>query len=97
MAKLQNLLKKSKDLLWNKSPSDDSRQQQLVSELNIEQTPQDLKSKVLNLCNKYHDVFALKTDNLTCNNFYKQKNNLTDSSPVNIKNYRLPEIHREEI
>lgn len=45
---------------FNNLPNDDTRQQQLVSELILEQTPQDVKSKVFDLCNKYQDIFALK-------------------------------------
>lgn len=70
---------------FNKLPSDDSRHQHLLSELNLENTPQDVKLNVMNLCKKYQDIFALETDNLTCNNFYKQTINLTDNSPVYIK------------
>lgn len=71
---------------FNKLPSDDSRHQHLLSELNLENTPQDVKLNVMNLCKKYQEIFALETDNLTCNNFYKQTINLTDNSPVYKKN-----------
>ena len=49
------------------------------------------------MCEKFNDIFALQDDFLTCNNFYKQNINLNDPSPVYIKNYRTPEVHREEI
>ena len=42
-------------------------------------------------------MFALKTDTLTCNNFYKQQIHLNDPTPVYIKNYRTPEVHKSEI
>lgn len=75
----------------------EKRHQQLISELQLDQTPRELNSKVIELCKGYDDIFALKTDNLTSNNFYKQGIELIDNSPVYIKNYRLPEVHREEI
>lgn len=73
-----------------------NRNEKLKNELNLANTPEDCKQQLLKLCNKYNDIFALKTDSLTCNNFYEQKINLTDSSPVYIKNYRTPESQREE-
>ena len=82
---------------FNNVKNDSSRHQELISELKLNQKPHYVRSKLTRLCENYHDVFALQTDNLTSNNFYKQKIYLTDNSPVYIKNYRLPEVHREEI
>ncbi|XP_067633073.1 retrovirus-related Pol polyprotein from transposon 412 isoform X3 [Eurosta solidaginis] len=59
--------------------------------------PNYAKPKLLDLCLKYDDIFALKTDRMTLNNFYEQKLRLTDTNPVYIKNYRLPYCQREEI
>lgn len=73
-----------------------NRNEKLRNELNLANAPEDCKEKLLKLCNKCNDIFALKTDSLTCNNFYEQRINLTDSSPVYIKNYRTPESQREE-
>lgn len=55
------------------------------------------RDKLLKLCSDYSDVFALKTDPCTFNNFYKQKLHLKDETPVYIKNYRLPHNHKPEI
>lgn len=75
----------------------DERTTKLLSELKTEHIPPDYKQKLTDLCLKYNDVFALKGDILTCNNFYKQSINLNDRNPVYIKNYRTPEVHRNEI
>lgn len=49
------------------------------------------------LCYQYNDIFALKNDTMTVNNFYKQKLRIKDDTPVFIKNYRLPYSQREEV
>lgn len=74
-----------------------NRNEKCLSELNLENTPIFIKDKLKDLCSKYNDTFALQNDTLTCNNFYKQKINMNDQTPVYIKNYRTPEVHRSEI
>ena len=49
------------------------------------------------LCSQYTDVFALESDKVSCNNFYKQKLHLNDKTPVFIKNYRTPHSQKEEM
>ena len=44
------------------------------------------------LCSDYNDVFALETDKVTFNNFYKQKLRLKDETPVYFKNYKIPRV-----
>ena len=46
---------------------------------------------------EYNDIFYLEGDNLSANNFHTQHLNLTDKTPVYIKNYRLPQTQIEEI
>lgn len=75
----------------------DNRAEKLLSEIKTDHIPPDYKQKLIDLCLKYNDVFALKGDTLTCNNFYKQSINLNDRNPVYIKNYRIPEVQRNEI
>lgn len=55
---------------------------ELQKELNTERIPQEAKSRLLDLCAKYNDVFALVNDPLTANNFYRQVICVEDSSPV---------------
>lgn len=50
-----------------------------------------------NLCSNYLDIFALETEPITTNTFYKQKLRMKDDEPVYIKNYRIPQVHKEEI
>lgn len=71
-----------------------------VQELNNvleNQMPSDVKNILIPLCEKYADVFALKNDKMTTNNFYEQKLRVSDSSPIYVKNYRIPYSQKEEV
>lgn len=46
---------------------------------------------------EFQDVFHLPGEELSVNNFYTQQIQTTDSTPVYIKNYRLPQTQVEEI
>lgn len=68
-----------------------------VNELVTKGVPEYVKRELGELCIKYADVFALQTDKMTVNNFYSQKLRITDQNPTYVKNYRLPQSHKEEI
>lgn len=51
----------------------------------VKNTPEHARKNLIELCNKYTDVFALPEDNLTVNNFYEQKLRLTSDNPVYVK------------
>lgn len=59
--------------------------------------PEFAKDKLTKICKEFEDIFALETDTLSVNNFYKQKLRLKDETPVYIKNYRIPESHKRLI
>lgn len=59
--------------------------------------PNHAKNLLFPLCRQYSDIFTLEGDLMTTNNFYQQKLNLIDDTPVYIKNYRLPHTQKEEI
>lgn len=61
------------------------------------QMPTHISDELVPLCERYNDIFALEEDKMTVNNFYNQELRLTDSSPVYVKNYRMPHSQREEI
>lgn len=81
---------------FSKNPTN-NRKQQLSEEINLSHVETNVKNRLMKLCDKYSNLFALKTDTLTCNNFYKQQIHLNDPAPVYIKNYRTPEAHIGEI
>lgn len=78
------------------SPRDD-RFQKLLSELNLNISDPKAEESIKGICKDFCDIFHLKTDKLTFNNFYKQKITLSDRKPVYIKNYRLPQSQIHEI
>lgn len=48
-----------------------------------------LRSKLNKLCVEYAQIFGLKHEPITCNNFYKQKIELVDKNPVYTPQYKL--------
>lgn len=59
--------------------------------------PNHMRRELLTLCTEFSDVFHLPGDKATVNNFYTQKLNLKDDTPVFVKNYRLPHNQKTEI
>lgn len=59
--------------------------------------PPSAINNLTKLCNDFSDVFALDSDKVTVNNFYKQKLRLKDDTPVYIKNYRTAATQKTEI
>ncbi len=74
-----------------------NRMNRLKNELKLENLTPEMKTKIEEICLDFEDIFYLKGDNLTTNNFYKQSINVVDNTPVFVKNYRLPHSHKEEI
>lgn len=59
--------------------------------------PKHVRETLLKLCEDYADIFHLDGDKPTTNNFYEQNLHVSDTTPVYIKNYRLPQSQKEEI
>lgn len=59
--------------------------------------PDFVKQDMYKLCNDFIDIFPLKTDTITTNNFYQQKLKLIDQKPIYVKNYRTPHMQKPEI
>lgn len=78
----------------NTEKTGQTRVEQLEKILKI---PEHAKDKLLPLCKQFCDIFHLKNDKATVNNFYEQKLRLRDDEPVYTKNYRLPHYQRAEI
>lgn len=79
------------------TPNKNERNKLLQEELRMNNVPHYVRERLLNLCNEFSDIFSLKNDFLTCNNFYNQEIRLQDSSPTYIKNYRNAHSQKEEI
>jgi hypothetical protein len=59
--------------------------------------PEFVAPKVKKICEKFQNIFHLEDEQLSINNFYKQKIHVLDDIPVYIKNYRIPHAHKEKI
>lgn len=59
--------------------------------------PKFVEDKLRDICSEFVDIFALESEKITTNNFYKQKLRLKDDEPVYMKNYRIPHSHKEEV
>lgn len=70
-----------------------------LSKLLSTKIPKHALDKLLPLCLEYSDIFYMEGDKSSVNNFYVQKLNLIDKSPVyvNVKQYRLPQSQKQEI
>lgn len=61
------------------------------------QAPKHIEKELIDLCLKYSNIFALKEDEVTPNNFYNQSLRLKDNTPVYTRNYRIPNSQKTEI
>jgi len=77
--------------------SDTAERRDLILSKIAENCPLRAREKLIKLCSQFTDVFAIESDKVTYNNFYKQKLRLKDNSPVYIKNYRTPHQNKPEI
>lgn len=44
-----------------------------MKKLDVNSVPDDARNKLVDMCNQFSDIFALKTDKLIVNNFYEQR------------------------
>lgn len=59
--------------------------------------PRYAPKELMELLSAFADVFALKEEPLTVNNFYEQEIRLRDDEPVVRRNYRTPFVHKDII
>lgn len=69
----------------------------LKKELRITNEDPEVRDSLEQLCAEFNDIFTLKGDYLTENNFYKQNIELNDKKTTFIKNYRIPQTQKAEI
>lgn len=75
---------------------DQDRKQKLIDILR-NKVAEPHREELLELCEKFSDIFALDTDKMSTNNFYTQKIRLSDDIPVYTPNYRTPHYQKAEI
>lgn len=89
-------------LKCNSTPSKsflNERYKHLLKELNVKNLEHDESAlfSILEICKNFADIFHLNGEQLSVNNFYKEKLLTTDKQPTYIKNYRLPQSQLQEI
>lgn len=88
------------DIFTSSTPlANDQRNNRLEKLHNIiaQSSPGHAFNKLYTLCEEFSDIFHLEGDMPSINNFYQQKLNLSDNSPVFTRNYRLPQTQKAEI
>ena len=76
------------------------REKLLLESLRLEHLNREEKKELINILEKYQDVFYLPGDTLSCTNAIEHAipTPLIDpAKPINMKPYRLPEAHKEEV
>jgi Reverse transcriptase (RNA-dependent DNA polymerase)/RNase H-like domain found in reverse transcriptase len=73
------------------------RSKKVLDSLNFQNVRSCIQENLMSLFRNFADIFHLDPEPITANNFYKQKITLTDDVPTYIKNYRLPQAHKEQI
>lgn len=76
--------------------SNTNRLQKLTNTIQ-KRTPEFMRTKIVDLCTNFSDIFHVEGDKATVNNFYQQKLILTSNEPVYTKNYRQPHALKSEI
>jgi Fe2+ transport system protein B len=77
--------------------SPNSRFTKLKNLLRLDHLNLEEQNHVQELIQKYENLFKLPEESLTITNKMTHKINTIDKQPVNVKQYRFPPIHKEEI
>lgn len=84
-----------------KTNSSSNRVEEILKNLNIDDESPQIPGYALNslkkLVSEYNDIFYVKGDHLTTNNFYSQCIHLKDQIPVYIPNYKPIHSQQDEI
>jgi hypothetical protein len=83
--------------LPNKSESQTTRYSELKECLRMEHLNKEEKEHVQTLVKRHKNLFKLPSEPLTLTDKITHKINTTDNTPINVKQYRFPPVHKEEI
>ena len=70
---------------------------EIVKLLDFEKLNNEEKLKIMQIINQFPYQFHLPADKLGCTNTVKHKILITDEKVINVKQYRHPQIHKEEV
>jgi len=75
-----------------------ARKEQLKNLIRTEHLNEEEKKALERICEEFCDIFYLEDDVLTCTSTVSHEiNTRTDSAPVNVRPYRLPEKNKKEV
>jgi len=75
-----------------------ARKERLKKSLRTEHLNEEKKETLEQICEEFCDIFYLEDNVLTCTSTVSHEiNTRTDSAPVNVCPYRLPEKHKKEV
>lgn len=73
---------------------------ELVSKLRFDHIETAYRNAIIKIISAYHityDIFSFEDDPLPCSNLSNHSITLHSEKPINIKSYRIPDIHKLEI
>jgi len=74
-----------------------ARKEQSKDLIRTEYLNEEKKKALERICEEFCDIFYLENNTLTCTTVSHEINTRTDSAPVNVRPYRLPEKHKKEV
>lgn len=83
-------------IIYNLNEYENTHRDKIIEKIK-NNCPPFANTNLTKLCTDFSDVFALDSDKVTVNNFYRQKLRLKDDTPVYIKNYRTAATQKTEI
>lgn len=83
---------------FNQCTKNTERVNKLLNSLQLNNLNTEEQSSIEQICSKYADVFFLSGDQLTTTNIYEQTITLkANTSPVYVKQYRLPQALKKQV
>ena len=83
--------------ILNVSNSKSVRLSNLENILRLDHLNCQEKESIIKICKEFNDLFFLEGDSLGATSAIKHNISITKPDPINVKPYRVPECHKEEI
>lgn len=83
--------------MFDTNPNEIKNKSDMRNLLRTEHMNNEERSKLIQLCDEFSDIFHRENEPLTFTNQVKHKILTTDEIPVHTKSYRYPFIHRQEV
>lgn len=87
----------SSESVFNVSSSPSDRVKRVLDLIRHSHLNDEEKKSLFECCSQYSDIFHLEGDPLSHTTAIKHSIPTGDTSPINVKSYRLPECHKNEV